>query len=212
MKKNITKILAGLETTIYSIFAILILLIASQNKYISINSWTGLLLWGGLGILCPLLASIVANVFIRREKQAVGKVVSYLLIPYAAFSCISLFFFQFGGIICSGTENISNYREYDAEAEPILQGYENLFPAKEETGIQIEEYSYKYVKTFDDNCELYVKTKYEDVQQLEDKLNFFEEKLGMKTENSKSDSGSYEYGECMVCYDKSKLQIEYTLK
>lgn len=212
MKKSITKLLAGIETIIYAVFGILVLLNALENKYISINSLTGLLLWGGLGIFFPFLASIVANVFIRREKQTVGKVVSYLLIPYAAFSCISLFFFQFGGIICSGTENISNYREYDAEAEPILQGYENLFPVKEETGIQIEEYSYKYVKTFDDNCELYVKTKYEDVQQLEDKLNFFEEKLGMKTENSKSDSGSYEYGECMVCYDKSKLQIEYTLK
>lgn len=132
MKINSTKLLAGIETVIYSIFTILILLIASQNKYISINSSSGLLLWGGLGILCPLLVSIAANVFIRSEKKTIGKVVSYLLIPYVAFSCISLFFFEFGGIICSGTENISNYREYDEEVEPILRGYENLLPQKGE--------------------------------------------------------------------------------
>lgn len=212
MNKNITKILLGIETATYSIFTILILLIALQNKYIYINSWTGLLLWGGLGIICPLLASIAANVFIRREKQAVGKVVSYLLIPYVALSCISLFFFQFGGIICSGTNNISNYREYDEEAQPILRSYDNVLPQKEEAGLQIEEYSYKFVTTFDDDCDIYIKTKYEDARQLEEKLKYFEEKLGMTAENLTDNGGTYEYGECIVNYDKNEKQIEYTLK
>ena len=79
MKEKIIKLLVGIESIVYLIFMVLIVAIAFQNKYISVNNLAGLVFWGGLGILCPLLASIVANVFIRREKKTFGKIISYIL-------------------------------------------------------------------------------------------------------------------------------------
>lgn len=212
MKEKIIKILVGIESIVYLIFTVLIIAIAFQNKYVSINSWTGLVFWGGVGILGPLLASIAANVFIRREKKLVGKIISYILIPYVGVSCISLFFFEFGGIICSSTDNISNFRKYDVEVEEMLKSYDNVLPLKEENGVCIEEYSYKYVPTFDNNCDIYIKTKYEDAQQLEEKLSIFEEKLAMNVENVSDNCGTYKYGECTINYNTSEKQIEYELK
>ena len=211
MKEKIIKTLVGIESIVYLIFTVLIIVIALQNDYVSINSWTGLMLWGGMGIMCPLLASIAANVFIRREKKLVGTIISCILIPYVGVSCFSLFLFAFGGVFCSSTDNISDFRKYDMEVDEMLKIYDNVLPLKEENGICIEEYSYKYVPTFDNDCYIYIKTKYEDVQQLEEKLNIFEEKLAMKAENVSDNCGIYKYGECTINYNTSENQIEYKL-
>lgn len=212
MKKNGIKILMAMESVVYFIIAAIILSIVFQMRYICINSWSGLLLWGGLGILCPLLASIIGNIFIRSEKKRVGKILSYILIPYVLVSCISIFCFEFGGIICSSTQNTNNYLEFDERAEWILRSYGRVLPDEKEDGLRIQEYGYKFVTTFDDNCDIYIKTEYENTQQLEEKLSFFEEKLGMNAENLTDSTGTYRYGECVINYNIGEKQIEYELK
>ena len=206
------KIVAVVECIIYLCFTIFVLFITFQKKYVCINIWEGLLLCGGVGILCPLLASISIPIFLKRQKRRLAKIVSFILIPYIGISCISLFCFLFGGIICSSTEKIAHYLVCDELVEPKLKTYRRVLPEKEEKGLHIEAYRYKYVESFNDSCDIYIKTKYEALQQLEEKLKFFEEKIGMTVENSTEGKGTYQYGQCTINYNIKEMQVEYIVR
>lgn len=214
MKNKLDKILIGIEGIIYGAIVIGILITIWDYKYVKICNWKWTLGCIVFGSVIPVLGIAMANILLyKKEKKAIktGRIVGVLLLPYIIITLVCGFLLEFGGIICSYTDDLKNYKKYDVEVEEVLKGYRDIFPEIDEKGVTLLEYNYKYVRTLDDNFEIKVISQYENTEVMKNKIEQLQKEYGI---NLVEESGQkkYEYGNCLIWCDETKKEIVYELR
>ena len=92
-----------------------------------------------------------------------------------------------------------------------LKGYGDIFPEKDERGINLLEYHYKYIRTLDDNFEIKIVTQYQDEEIMRNKIEYLQKTYGIQlVEETKGQT--YEYGKCLIGCDEMEKEITYEVK
>lgn len=214
MKKRVDKILIGIEAIIYIVVIIGILINIWDYKYVKIDDWKGFLGYLVIGSIIPLLGIVVANILLYRKETKVikiGRVIGIALIPYIIITMFCGFVLAFGGVICSETNKLENYKKYDVEVEEALKGYGDIFPEKDEGDLTISGYNYKYIRTLDDNFAIKIVTQYQDHEAMRNKIEYLQKTYGVQIVEE-TESQTYEYGKCLIRCDETKKEITYEMK
>lgn len=214
MKKRVDKILLGIEAIIYVVIIIGILSSVWDYKYGKVGDWKGFLGCLVIGDIIPLLGIVVANILLYKKKTKViimGRIIGIILIPYIIITIFCGILLAFGGVICSETNKLENYKKYDVEVEEALKGYGDIFPETDERGITLLEYNYKYIRTLDDNFEIKLVTQYQDEETMRNKIEYLQKTYGIQlVEETKGQT--YEYGKYLIGCDEMKKEITYEVK
>lgn len=214
MKKNLDKIIFGLEAIIYAAIIIRILSSIWDYKYAKVSDWKAFVGYLVIGSIIPLLGIAIANILLYMKKPKViklGRIIGVILIPYITITIFCGILLAFGGIICSETNNIENYKKYDVEVEKAIKGYGDIFPETDERGITLLEYNYKYIRTLDDNFEIKIVTQYQDEEIMRNKIEDLQKAYGIQLVGESKDQ-TYEYGKCLIECDEMKKEITYEIK
>ena len=214
MNKRVDKILIGIEAIIYIVVIIGILINIWDYKYVKIDDWKGFLGCLVIGSIIPILGIVVANILLYKKESKlikIGRVIGVVLIPYIIITMFCGVILAFGGVICSETNKLENYKKYDVEVEAVLKNYRDIFPEKDEGEITISGYNYKYIRTLDDNFEIKVLTQYQDEEAMRNKIEYLQETYGIQIVEE-MESQTYEWGKCLIRCDEIKKEITYEMK
>lgn len=213
MNKKIDKILLGIEVIIYVVIIMKILSSIWDYKYGKVCDWKGFLGCLIIGDIIPLLGIVVANILLYKKETKVikiGRIIGIFLVPYIIVTLFCGLLLEFGGIICSETNKLENYKEFDVEVEEALKGYGDIFPEKDENGMISLIYNYKYIRTLDDNFEINIVTQYQDVEIIKNKIEYLQKTYGIHPVD-KTEGKTYEYGKCLIWCDETKKEITYEM-
>lgn len=214
MKRRLDKIIFGIEAIIYGVIIIGILSSVWDYKYGKVGDWKGFLGCLVIGDIIPFLGIVAANVLLYKKKTKeiiMGRIIGIILIPYIIITIFCGIILAFGGVIWSETNKLENYKKYDIEVEEALKGYGDIFPEKDERGITLLEYHYKYIRTLDDNFEIKIVTQYQDEEIMRNKIEYLQKTYGIQlVEETKGQT--YEYGKCLIECDEMEKEITYEVK
>ena len=192
MKRRLDKIIFGIEAIIYGVIIIGILSSVWDYKYAKVGDWKGFLGCLIIGDIIPFLGIVAANVLLYKKKTKeiiMGRIIGIILIPYIIITIFCGIILAFGGVIWSETNKLE----------------------KDERGINLLEYHYKYIRTLDDNFEIKIVTQYQDEEIMRNKIEYLQKTYGIQlVEETKGQT--YEYGKCLIGCDEMKKEITYEVK
>lgn len=210
--KSIEKILLGIEGVIYLIIFGIIIYNVCNFKYVKIANWQGLVQYVGIGILLPIVGFTAACILLKKSRRTAGRIIGILLVPYLVVTCFCGFILMLGGITCSATKDLDHYKQYDKEVVKQLERYMDILPKKDEEGMILTGYNYKYTRTLSDKFTISVSTQYQEMKYMERKIKQLNEEYGVTILQEAEKENIYQYGNWLVTCDMEQKQIIYRME
>lgn len=210
--KQIEKIFIAIEMLIYVVTFAIILYNMCNFKYVKVENWKAATLYGGVGIVLPLVGLVVVCVLHKNNKRLAGRIIEILLIPYFLFVCYCGFILMLGGVTCSATKDLKNYEQYDKEVVKELERYSDILPERDQEGVSLADYDYQYMRTLNDNFNIAVTAQYQEQSYLEAEIEKLKEEYGATVVKENEKENCYQYGDWKITCNMEQKQIVYKLE
>lgn len=210
--KLIEKILIAIEMLIYGVTFGVILYNMCNFKYVKVANWKAAILYGGVGIVLPLVGFAVVCVLHKNNKRLAGRIIEILLVPYFLVVCYCGFILMLGGVTCSATKDLENYKQYDKEVVKQLERYADILPEKDQQGVSLTEYDYKYMRTLNDNFKISVTARYQEQSYVETEIEKLKDEYGATVVGEEEKEKSYQYGDWKITCNMEQNRITYKLE
>lgn len=120
-------------------------------------------LW--LSILLIFVIPIFVSLFFMKSKMKIANSIIIIICVNLIVLICNLFYFSIfclGGGVCSVTNKLENYLEFDKQVEIVVGDGEFPFPDEIPQNTRDVEYYYEYIKTLDDEINISLTFCYED--------------------------------------------------